>query len=121
MTIMSSFCVTIRPRWAAGDISARYTGTITDAPPTARPRTVRAATSSSVVGAREQAMVETAKMRASTMMVLRRPKRSDSRPAVMAPNAAPNRRVDVTSPSVSGVSPRSRCMNGRAPLMTPVS
>ncbi|MCY1243650.1 hypothetical protein D9M72_566740 [compost metagenome] len=69
----------------------------------------------------EQAIVETAKMSANAMMVLRRPKRSDSRPAVIAPKAAPNSRVDVTRPSVSGVSARSRCMNGRAPLMTPVS
>lgn len=118
---MSLFCVTIRPRWAAGDISARYTGTITDAPPTARPRTVLATTSSSVVGAKEQAIVESAKIRASAMMVRRLPKRSESRPAVMAPNAAPKSRVEVTRPSVSGVSPRSRCIKGRAPLITPVS
>ena len=77
--------------------------------------------SSSVLGEMEQAMVATAKISASPMMVLRRPKRSDSRPAEMAPNAAPKSRVEVTSPSVSGVRPRSRCMNGRAPLMTPVS
>ncbi|MDQ0823104.1 hypothetical protein QFZ79_000846 [Arthrobacter sp. V4I6] len=41
-------------------------------------------------------------------MVLLLPNRSESRPALMAPKAAPNRSVEVTSPSVNGVRPRSR-------------
>ena len=75
----------------------------------------------SVFGAKVQARVPTRKTTASTMIILRRPWRSARRPPKRAPKAAPNSSEEVTSPSVSGVRPRSTCMYGKAPLITPVS
>ena len=97
------------------------TATVTDAPPTASPRTKRAAIITSVLGENVQPMVPARKMTASTIIILRRPLRSARRPPNRAPKAAPNSRDEVTRPSVSGVRPRSSCMYGRAPLITPVS
>ncbi len=121
LTIISSLRVTSAPRRSAGEISARYTGTVTDAPPTARPSTNRARTITAVVGASVQASAPTKKSTARVRIVRRRPRASDNRPPATAPSAAPSSSELVTMPSVTGVRPRSSVMYGRAPLMTPVS
>lgn len=73
------------------------------------------------VGASTQPSVPRAKIVASIRMLCRRPYRSDSRPPISAPNAAPKIRMLTTKPSVNAVRPRSSFIGASAPLMTPVS
>ena len=121
-TIISSLVVTMRPRRAAGASSARYIGTTTDAPPTARPSTKRAAIITPMVGANAHTAAARKNTTARAPIRPRRPRRSAMRPPRNEPRAAPKRSDDTTVPSSSGVSGRSsNCMNGSAPLMTPVS
>jgi hypothetical protein len=74
-----------------------------------------------VVGASVQPSAPTKNSTASVRMLRRLPRASESRPPATAPRAAPSSSELVTMPSVTGVSPRSSVMYGRAPLMTPVS
>lgn len=122
-TIMNSFCVTIRPRRFDGATSARNVGTITEAPPTAKPKTKRTDAKIGAVGDNVEAMVETTNKIASPVMTLCRPRRSEMRPVKTAPKAAPNVNELATKPSMEGdiFSSPALVINGNAPLITPVS
>ena len=121
MTIANSPRPARLPRRSVGASSARYTGTVTEAPPTAKPRITREGTITSRFGANTQPMVPTKKMTARMVSVFFRPRASLSLPQAAAPTAAPSSRLLVTRPSVVGVSPRSTFIGSSAPLITPVS
>ena len=121
LTIITSLRVTMPPRRSTGATSARYTGTVAEAPPTARPSTNRKAARIGQLGESTHPSVARPNTTASMMMLWRRPNRSDSAPPTMAPMAAPKIRMLTTTPSVNEVSPRSALRGLSAPLMTPVS
>ncbi len=66
-------------------------------------------------------MAPMAKMAATRMMALRRPKRSANQPPAAAPITAPASTVLVTTSCSLVESAKSCLMNSRAPEMTPVS
>ena len=120
-TIASSPRPARLPRRSVGASSDRYTGTVTDAPPTANPRITRDGIITSRFGANTPPRVPTKNRTASMVSVLLRPSVSLSLPHTSAPTAAPASRVLVISPSPVVVSPRSAFIGSRAPLITPVS
>ncbi len=73
------------------------------------------------MGASAAPSAPTVKITAAARITFRRPRRSDSRPAVAAPTIAPSSRPATTAPSRNGVSLKSFGMNRMAPEMTPVS
>ena len=120
-TIASSPRPARLPRRSVGASSARYTGTVTEAPPTAKPRMIRDGIITSRFGANTPPRVPTKKRTARMVSVFFRPRVSLSLPQTSAPIAAPSSRVLVTRPSPVAVSPRSAFIGSRAPLITPVS
>ena len=121
MTIASSPRPARLPRRSVGASSDRYTGTVTEAPPTAKPRITRDGIMTARLGASTPPMVPTKKTTARMVSVFFRPRTSLSRPQTSAPIAAPTSRVLVIRPSPVAVSPRSAFIGSRAPLITPVS
>jgi hypothetical protein len=121
VTIISSLIVTIRPRRAAGAISARNIGTVADAEPTASPRTMRAKTMGTSEGAVALPRAPIRNKTAQTIRLRLRPSRSAILPPPRAPNAAANNSELTTKPSQNDVSCRSSRMYRSAPEMTPVS
>lgn len=102
-TIISSFWVTIRPLFSCGAISAKKAGTIAEAPPTASPSKKRKAAMMKTLGANAVPSDARKNKKERLRIILRRPYRSANLPHNNAPNAAPNKRILVTSPSVTGV------------------
>ena len=121
MTIASSPRPARLPRRSVGASSDRYTGTVTEAPPTAKPRITRDGIMTARFGASTPPRVPTKKTTARMVSVFFRPRTSLSRPQTSAPIAAPTSRVLVIRPSPVAVSPRSAFIGSRAPLITPVS
>lgn len=64
ITIISSFCVTIRPLRSAGEISAKKVGTVTEAQPTASPSRKRKAIITDAFGEKVQPSVAAMKSKA---------------------------------------------------------
>lgn len=120
-TIISSLIVTIRPRRCAGAISAKYTGTVAAAAPTAMPRMIRAGSMTPNDGARAVPNAPRKNRMAQNRRAPFRPKTSDSLPPISAPIMAPNSSELTTLASCTGDRLRSSVKNGRAPEMTPVS
>ena len=121
LTIISSLIVTIRPRRCAGAISARYTGTVAAAAPTAIPRTIRAGNMTPNDGASALPNAPKKNKIAQNLKAPLRPKTSDSLPPISAPIMAPNSSALTTLASCTSDRFRSALRNGSAPEMTPVS
>jgi hypothetical protein len=113
--------VTMRPRRWAGAISARYSGTVAAAAPTAIPRMIRATSMIPKDGASELPRAPRRKRTAQNVRLPFRPNRSDSLPPIKAPSIAPNSSELTTLASCTLDRLRSSFRKGRAPEMTPVS
>ena len=120
-TIASSLRPVIEPRISYGASSARYTGTTVEAPPTARPRMIRPETTMTNPGAVTTSTTPRKNITDSTMIVVRRPIASESRPPMSAPNAAAKTSELMTMPVCNSVRPSSSLIGPSAPLETPVS
>ena len=103
VTIINSLIVTMRPRFSAGAISARYRGHDTAAAPTPKPSRMRAAIMSGTVGASAQNRAPKKKMTAQTIRLRLRPRASEIRPPSSAPNAAPGNSSALTTHASSDV------------------
>lgn len=110
VTIMSSLMVTMRPRRLAGAISARNSGTVAEAAPTASPRMIRANTIGTSEGAAALPRAPKKNSTAQTIRVRLRPRASASLPPMRAPNAAANSSELTTKPSQNDVRWRSSRM-----------
>lgn len=96
--VMASWLkLTSAPRYLGGAASPMYIGTTIDAEPTASPMTTRAPRRTPNTGEKAAPSTPTTKMAAVTRIVGRRPIRSATRPAPIAPIAAPTRSRLVTS------------------------
>ena len=80
ITILSWLNDTMRPRIAAGAISAMYIGAMISAAPTPKPPSMRAATKVRKLGAAADATAEIANSTAAILRTGRRPRRSLSGP-----------------------------------------
>ena len=112
---------TSRPRLRAGASSATYIGTTWVAPPTAKPSTIRASDRVVALGATEQSRVPTTNTADTMMIVLRRPRRSESWLQVNAPSTAPKRMLAAITCSIPLPVWKSRRICSSAPEMMPVS
>jgi len=121
VTIINSLIVTIRPRRCGGAISAKYTGTVAAAAPTAIPSTIRAGSITANDGARAEPNAPRKKTTAQNRKAPLRPRTSDNLPPIRAPIMAPNSSELTTLASCTSDSPRSAFKNGSAPEITPVS
>ena len=96
--VMASWLkLTSAPRYFGGAASPMYMGTTIDADPTARPMTTRAPRSTTNTGEKAAPSTPTTNTAAVTRIVGRRPIRSATRPAPIAPMAAPTNSRLVTS------------------------
>ena len=91
------------------------------AKPTARPPTTGQMIKVVIVGARAEPMAPARNISAATSMLLRRPIRSDSQPAVNAPKAEPSKAEATAKPRVSLETVKAVPIAPTAPLITAVS
>ncbi len=119
--IMYWFSDVTTPRSRAGAISARYSGTSTDAIPTPSPTTNRDATSTATLTATPAPRAPTVNTTPAASSTRCRPRRSATGPLSNAPSIAPNTVALTTAPSSRDVSGRSRGMNKIAAPMMPLS
>jgi hypothetical protein len=120
--IASWLKLTSAPRYLGGAASPMYMGTTIDAEPTARPMTTRAPSRNPNTGENAAQSTPTTKTAAVTRIVGRRPIRSATRPAPIAPAAAPTSSKLVTSSlSNEEICGKESFKNNRAPDTTPVS
>src|SRR3954464_66402 len=89
-TIANSLRPARLPRRSVGASSARYTGTVTEAPPTAKPRTTRATSNTPRPGASTPPRVPTKKRTARMVSVFFRPRLSLMRPPTTDPDRGPD-------------------------------
>ncbi len=94
---------------------------MTEALPTASPRTKRATVMKGTLGESATASAPPMNTAPAHSRELRRPRASDIRPPISEPKAAPISSALVMMPSPSEVRPKWPSMKGRAPEITPVS
>ncbi len=82
--------------------------------PPPMPCTIRATTSSQIVGDTEQATAPTVQMRPPTMIGTRRPRESDQGPPMSCPRPKPRKNVVRVRPTSDAVVPRSVVTTGNA-------
>ena len=121
LTMKIWFSEAIAPRSLAGASSDRYVGTVAEEQPMPMPSTPRAMTMAVTSPETMQPIVPAMTTPAATMIVYRRPIRSESRPASAAPNIAPTERLAVMAPLVKGVRCQSLASSTRIPAITPRS
>lgn len=91
-----------------------------DAIPTPTPAITLAATSRAALGAIAHPSAPTTKIAAAAITATRRPKRSPTCPATVAPATAPNSIALTTTPCAKDDRPKSSRTNSSAPAITPV-
>jgi hypothetical protein len=100
VTMNSWLKVTMRPRTAAGAISAMYIGAATNTAPTPSPLSRRARINAGKLGAAAATAADTANTIAAARKTVRRPKRSASGPATTIASVAVSV-CDVTAHPIS--------------------
>ena len=109
------------PRILAGEVSAMYAGAITEATPTPIPPMTRNSTIISMLAARPAPKALMKNSTAAIFITASRPMRSASRPAVMAPAAAPSSAEATAKPSAALLMSKCFWMEATAPLITALS
>jgi hypothetical protein len=94
---------------------------MTEATPTPMPPTMRNTTISQTLPASPAPMARMKNSTAAIFITASRPIRSASRPAVMAPAAAPSNAEATAKPNEASLMPKLRWIEATAPLMTALS
>ncbi len=98
-----------------------YAGEITLAAPTAKPPNTRAMMNRVEDAAAPAPIADSRNNTAETINTLRRPRRSDSRPALKAPMAQPNSIEAISNPCIHSPDRNVWCRPSWVPLITPLS
>lgn len=97
-SMASCWMMTMDPRFSAFAISARYTGTCDEVTPTVKPLSTRPAMSCPRLTAETCTAVPISQKMQASMMLSRRPKRSDSGPATAEPATDPAASAEPMAP-----------------------